>query len=57
MYREWCAIIRREGLTVNQTAERFGVSYRTITAPSTGFCTGTGSSTAKWKNLIRRVAP
>ena len=30
MYREWCAIIRREGLTVNQTAERFGVSYRTI---------------------------
>ena len=30
MYREWCAIIRREGLTVNQAAERFGVSYRTI---------------------------
>ena len=30
MYREWCAIIRTEGLTVNQAAERFGVSYRTI---------------------------
>ena len=30
MYREWCAVIRKEGLTVNQAAERFGVSYRTI---------------------------
>ena len=30
MYREWCTIIRKEGLTVNQAAERFGVSYRTI---------------------------
>ena len=30
MYREWFAIIRKEGLTVNQAAERFGVSYRTI---------------------------
>ena len=30
MYRGWCAIIRKEGLTVNQAAERFGVSYGTI---------------------------
>ena len=30
MYREWCAVIRKEGLTVNQAAERFGVSYGTI---------------------------
>ncbi len=30
MYRELCAIIRNEGLTVTQAAERFGVSYRTI---------------------------
>lgn len=30
MYRGWCAIIRKEGLTVTQAAERFGVSYRTI---------------------------
>ena len=30
MYRQWCAIIRKEGLTVNQAAQRFGVSYRTI---------------------------
>ena len=30
MYRGWCAIIRKESLTVTQAAERFGVSYRTI---------------------------
>ena len=30
MYRQWCAIIRNEGLTVTQAARRFGVSYRTI---------------------------
>ena len=30
MYREWCATIREEGLTVRQAEERFGVSYRTI---------------------------
>ena len=29
-YRQWCAIIRNEGLTVTQAAQRFGVSYRTI---------------------------
>ena len=30
MYRQWCAIIRNEGLTVTQAGQRFGVSYRTI---------------------------
>ena len=30
MYRQSCAIIRNEGLTVTQAAQRFGVSYRTI---------------------------
>ena len=30
MYREWCAIIRKGGLTVTQAAQRFGVSYHTI---------------------------
>ena len=30
MYRQSCAIIRNEGLTVTQAGQRFGVSYRTI---------------------------